>query len=113
MEVIMNTNEVESRRPELEPEVPVWRRHQSAHLARHFSIAAFRQGERALSGLVAIPTTLALGTAAAAMFVAAILESGFDLVETSITDVGRRLSASDANGGSHPSRFVEASPGRA
>jgi hypothetical protein len=111
MEVVMNTNEATTTsHHEIESEMPIWRRHQSARLARHFSIAAFRQCERAVAGLVAVPTALALGGAAGALFVAAIVESGFDLVETSITDVGRRLSTNDMNG-AH-GRFAEPAQAR-
>jgi len=42
------------------------------------------------------------------MFVAAIVENGFELVESSITDVGRRLDGKRAHGEHHErARFDE------
>jgi hypothetical protein len=94
----MGTNNVETTRSEGEQEELGWHRHQSARMARHLSVAAFRQCERALSGVIAVPAALALGGAAGMMFVAAIVENGFELVESSITDVGRRLDGGQAHG---------------
>jgi hypothetical protein len=113
MEVTMSSNEDTTRHHhhDAEPETATWRRHQSARLARHFSIAAFRQCERAVSGIIAVPTALALGGAAGALFVAALIEGGFELFEGTITDVGRRLSTHDMNG-AH-GRFVEPPQARA
>jgi hypothetical protein len=88
----MNANDNHSTRQTTEADWGVQApRHHAARLAQQFSLAAFQQAEKAVTGILAVPATLALGTAAGALFVAAIVEGGFDLVGASITEVGRRI----------------------
>ena len=52
---------------------------------------AVRQGQRALSGLVAAPTSLALATAATVMHVAAFVEQALQIFQLSLDAVSRGM----------------------
>jgi hypothetical protein len=66
------------------------RRH-TAHLAHHLSTVAVRQWEKALTGIVALPTAAALGVAATATYGVALLERGFEVFESALGEIGGTL----------------------
>jgi hypothetical protein len=59
--------------------------------ARELSVVALRQWEKALGGLLALPAATAASTAAGVLHVAAFFEGAFELVESSLIDIGRRI----------------------
>jgi hypothetical protein len=59
--------------------------------AQRLALVAMRNWERALTGVVAIPAAAALSTAAAAMFAASLLERTFEMLESTVADLGRRV----------------------
>jgi hypothetical protein len=85
-------------------------RARTAQLAHHLSSVALRQWEKALTGVVALPTAAALGIAATAMYCAALLERGFEVFETAVGEVGRTVSSDrrDGLGEHHAERGSEA-----
>jgi hydroxypyruvate isomerase len=70
-------------------------RARTAHLAHQLSSMALRQWERGLTGVVALPAATALAIAAAATYGVALLERGFDVLESAVGEVGRSLTTSD------------------
>ena len=85
-------------------------RMKTAQLAHHLSSVALRQWERALTGVVALPAAAALGTAAVAMYGAALIERAFEVFESAIGEIGRTISQDD---GHHRDRMAERSEARA
>jgi|SRR5580700_8721288 hypothetical protein len=80
----------------------------TAHLAHHLSSVALRQWERALTGVVAIPAAAALGTAAVAMYGAALIERAFEVLESAIREIGRSIEQEDVNHRDHTPERSEA-----
>ena len=68
-------------------------RERTAQLASHLSSVAMRQWEKALSGMVAFPAAAALGVAATATYGVALLERGFEVLESAVGEVGRAVNA--------------------
>lgn len=66
-------------------------RARTAQLASHLSSVALRQWEKALTGLVALPAAGALGIAASATYCVAMLERGFEVFESAVSEVGRSV----------------------
>ncbi len=67
--------------------------------AQRMSILAIRQWERAIGGLLAVPSAIACTGAAGAMLVTSVVERAFEVVELTAVDVGRRLGKDhDAHG---------------
>jgi hypothetical protein len=66
-------------------------RRRSAQLAEELSLATLQQAEKALGGILAVPAALALGAATGLMFVAAVVEGGFEIVGGGVAEVGRRI----------------------
>ena len=56
-------------------------RARTAELAHHLSTVALRQWEKALTGIIALPSAAALGVAASATYGVAMLERGFEVFE--------------------------------
>jgi hypothetical protein len=73
-------------------------RARTAQLAHHLSSTALRQWERALTGVVALPAATALSVAATATYGVALLERGFDVLESAVGEVGRSLTTDKATG---------------
>lgn len=69
----------------------------TAQLAHHLSSLALRQGERALTGVVALPGAAALGIAASAMYGVAIVERAFEVFESAVGEIGRSISQDEMN----------------
>ena len=63
-------------------------RDHTTRLAHQLSVAALRQTEKALGGLLAMPVAAALGLASSVMFIAAFFERGFEIFESSIAEIG-------------------------
>ena len=84
--------------------------------AQQMVVQAARQWEQAARGLLALPSAIAMTTAAGAMFITSIVERSFEIVETAAFEVGRRASGGDdglgnvrGNGRSETDRRNEAS----
>jgi hypothetical protein len=74
----------------LSPEV-VRQRARTEDTAQRLSLVAMRQWEKALSGVIALPAAAALSTAAGFLFGASILERIFESLESTVSEVGRRV----------------------
>jgi hypothetical protein len=59
--------------------------------AQRMTVLAVRQWERALGGLLAVPSAIAVSCAAGAMLVTSVVERTFEVIELTTMDVGRRL----------------------
>lgn len=67
--------------------------------AHRMVLLAMRQWERAISGIIAVPSAIAVTTAAGAMLVSSFVQRAFETVETATMDVGRRVGRDyDGNG---------------
>jgi hypothetical protein len=82
-------------------------RARTAELAHHLSTIALRQWEKALTGLVALPSAAALGVAASATYGVAIIERGFEIFEAALGDIGRTLTHEDGARERRPSDRTE------
>jgi hypothetical protein len=60
----------------------------TAKIAQNLSVLAFRQWEKALTGIFSLPAAVTLGAAATALYTAAFLERAFELFEISVSDIG-------------------------
>jgi hypothetical protein len=67
-------------------------RERTQESAQRLSLLALRSWEKALSGVIAVPAAAALTTGAVVLFAASIIEQTFGLVETSLAEVGKRVS---------------------
>jgi hypothetical protein len=83
-------------------------RARTAELAHHLSTVAVRQWEKALTGIVALPSAAALGLAATATYGVAIIERGFEIFEAALGDIGRTLAHDDAGRERRPGDRTEA-----
>jgi hypothetical protein len=63
----------------------------TARLAHHLSSVALRQWEKTLTGIVALPAAAALGVAATATYGVALLERGFEVIESALGEIGRAV----------------------
>lgn len=79
-------------------------RRNSERLAGQLSRESLQQVQRAIEGLLAIPTAAALGLGSATLYAAAFLERGFELLQQStealrsgIVETRRELEQSDAD----------------
>lgn len=59
--------------------------------AQRLSVTALRQWEKALTGIIALPSAVALSTAASVLYATSVLEQGFEIFERSIVGVGQRI----------------------
>jgi hypothetical protein len=67
--------------------------------AHRMVLLAVRQWERAIGGLIAIPSAIAVSSAAGAMLVSSLIERSFEILERTASDVGRRVGEDfDAHG---------------
>jgi hypothetical protein len=73
-------------------------RDRTAHLANNLSSVAVQQWEKTLTGILAFPAAVALGTAASVMYGVALVERGFGVFESAVTEVGRSLARGGAQG---------------
>jgi hypothetical protein len=85
---IANTNEARFRPLSAEVTRP---RERTQETAQRLSLIALRNWEKALTGVLALPAAAALSTGATVLFAVSILERTFELFETTIADVGRRV----------------------
>jgi hypothetical protein len=77
-------------------------RERTQETAQRLSLIAIRNWEKALTGVLALPAAAALSTGAAVLFGVSILERTFELFETTLADVGRRVGEDfDAHGEPH------------
>jgi hypothetical protein len=83
-------------------------RARTAELAHHLSTVAVRQWEKALTGIVALPSAAALGLAASATYGVAMIERGFEIFEAALGDIGRTLNHDDAGRERRPGERTEA-----
>ena len=60
-------------------------------IARQLSREAMVQWQKAISGVLALPTAIALGAAANTLFIAAFIERGFEALQASTEVIGREL----------------------
>ena len=66
-------------------------RARSEQLARHFSDEATHQWRKALTGFIALPTAIALGIGAGALYVAAFVERGFEIFQRQAEELKRNM----------------------
>jgi hypothetical protein len=66
-------------------------RERTQETAQRLSLIAMRNWEKALTGMLALPAAAALTTGATVLFAVSILERTFEMVETTLADVGRRV----------------------
>src|SRR4051794_33345278 len=64
----------------------------TSNTAQRLSVLAMRSWEKALTGVIALPTAFALSAAATVMYATSILEQGFEIFETSLGEIGRQVS---------------------
>jgi hypothetical protein len=85
-------------------------RARTAHLASHLSSVALRQWEKSLTGIIALPAAAALGVAATATYGVALVERGFEVLESAVGEVGRVLTTEKRDGGNdrRPEQHPEA-----
>ena len=62
----------------------------SERFARHLSEEATRQWQKALTGMIALPTAAALGAGAIALYVAAFIERGFEIFQQQAEEIRQR-----------------------
>ena len=60
-------------------------------IARQLSREAMAQWQKAISGVLALPTAIALGAAANTLFIAAFIERGFEALQASTEVIGHEL----------------------
>ena len=63
-------------------------RQETSRVAQQLSMVAFRNWEKAITGLLAIPTAMTAGTAAAALYATVLVERAFEMVESSMAEIG-------------------------
>lgn len=74
-------------------------RERTQETAQRLSLIAMRNWEKALTGIVALPAAAALSTAASVLFAVSVLERSFEMVESTLADLGRRVGEDfDAHG---------------
>src|SRR5580700_5708970 len=74
-------------------------RERTQDTAQRLSLIAMRNWEKALTGVVAVPAAAALTTAATVLFAVSLLERSFELIESTLVDMGRRVGEDfDAHG---------------
>jgi hypothetical protein len=74
-------------------------RERTQETAQRLSLIAIRNWEKALTGVLAVPAAAALTTSAAVLFGVSILERTFEMFESTLADVGRRVGEDfDAHG---------------
>jgi len=66
-----------------------WQAHKNELIARNLSREAMAQWQKAINGVLALPTAIALSAAANTLFMAAFLERGFEALQTSAEGMGR------------------------
>jgi hypothetical protein len=71
----------------------------TAQNANKLSTLALRQWERALTGVLALPTAAALSTAATVLYAAALVERAFETLESAVSEVGRNIGQVENEGG--------------
>jgi hypothetical protein len=77
-------------------------RERTQETAQRLSLLAIRSWEKALTGVLALPAAAALTSGAAVLFGVSVLERTFELFETTLADVGRRVGEDfDAHGEPH------------
>ena len=65
--------------------------HKNEAIARNLSREATAQWQKAVNGVLALPTAIALSAAANTLFVAAFIERGFEVFQSSAEAMGREL----------------------
>ena len=65
--------------------------HKNEAIARNLSREAMAQWQKAVNGVLALPTAIALSAAANTLFVAAFLERGFEVFQSSAEAMGREF----------------------
>ena len=60
-------------------------------IARQLSREAMVQWQKAIGGVLALPTAIALGAAANTLFIAAFIERGFEAFQASTEAMGREI----------------------
>jgi hypothetical protein len=86
-------------------------RERTLETAQRLSLVAMRNWEKALTGVVALPAAAALTSGAAILFAVSLIERSFEMLESTIADVGRRVGEDfdahgeprERNNGSQPS----------
>jgi hypothetical protein len=74
-------------------------RERTQETAQRLSLIALRNWEKALTGVVALPAAAALTTGATVLFAVSLLERTFEMFESTIADMGRRVGEEfDAHG---------------
>ena len=68
-----------------------WQAHKNELIARNLSREAMGQWQKAINGVLALPTAIALSAAANTLFVAAFIERGFEAFQASAEAMGRDL----------------------
>jgi hypothetical protein len=65
--------------------------HKNETIARNLSREAMSQWQKAVNGVLALPTAIALSAAANTLFVAAFIERGFEAFQASAEAMGREF----------------------
>jgi hypothetical protein len=76
-------------------------RDRNAKLAHKLVVVSTREWEKAITGILALPTAVALTAAAATTYVAAILGRGFEMFESAAGEVNRAMTT-ETNGTFEP-----------
>jgi hypothetical protein len=68
-----------------------WQAHKNEMIARNLSREAMGQWQKAINGVLALPTAIALSAAANTLYVAAFIERGFEAFQASAEAMGREF----------------------
>jgi len=68
-----------------------WQAHKNEMIARNLSREAMDQWHKAVNGVLALPTAIALSTAANTLFIAAFIERSFEAFQASAEAMGREF----------------------
>jgi len=68
-----------------------WQAGKNETIARNLSREAMAQWQKAINGVLAMPAALALTAAANSLFIAAFIERGFEVFQSSAEAMGREL----------------------
>ncbi|HEY2516490.1 MAG TPA: hypothetical protein VGI39_36720 [Polyangiaceae bacterium] len=66
-------------------------RERTQETAQRLSLLALRSWEKAVTGVIAVPAAAALTTGAVVLFTVSIIETTFGLLETTLSEVGKRV----------------------
>jgi hypothetical protein len=86
-----STRDMTNRNDEQFSQLLKFQAHKNEMMARNLSREAMGQWQKAVNGVLALPTAIALSTAANTLFIAAFIERGFEAFQASAEAMGREF----------------------